>query len=107
MPDADAVQIRAIAQTLFDTWKANHEAEQQADRKHKLLLAQLPAWIACALSIGGVVLLAGGTNERINNNERRIDNLEISDREQDRDVRGLSNQLAAIDAKLTIIVKGR
>lgn len=101
MVDGNDIAVRAVAETLFDTWKARQEAEEKRSR----FGSALPAWVTCALAILGVVMLAGGTNQRVIDNERRIERLEGSDGEQVTDARATSSRLASIEAKLDLIIR--
>lgn len=103
MPDGNDVAVRAIAQTLFDTWKA----EQEIDQKRRVFGGSIPAWVACGLSIVGIVMLAGGTNQKVNDNIRRIDTLEASDREQNREATTTAAKLSTIEGKLDILINQR
>lgn len=106
MDDGNAAAIRAVAQTLFDTWKAEQEHAANQEQKRLVFGGSVPAWITAAMAILAVVLVAGGTNERVNGNSRRIDVLEASDREQNQQSSAIMGRLGSMDAKIDYLIDG-
>lgn len=94
-------QIRTVADQLFDTWQAN----QAADGKRKALVyGSIPAWIACVFSILAIFWQAAITSQRVNENTRRIEQLENNDQERSREDKATTQQLARIEAKMDLII---
>lgn len=106
MPDGNNTQIRAVADQLFDSWQAHQEAES---KRKTLIYGAIPAWVACALSITAVLWQAAITTQRVNENTRRVEQLERSDQERSREDKATTQQLARIEAKMDLIIdeKGR
>lgn len=93
---ADALQTRAVGEQLFSIWEAKQ------DRKSKLQ-GSLPAWAACALSVGTVLWQAAITSGNVEDNTRRVEQVEIELRSQQQDDRVVIERLARIEAKLDLI----
>lgn len=103
-PSGNETQVRAIADSLFDAWQANQEVKN----KHRsLIYGSIPAWIACALSVLAVLWQAAITTQRVNENTRRIAQLEVSDQERSREDKATTQQLARIEAKMDLIIGER
>jgi hypothetical protein len=100
-PNGNEAQVRAIADTLFDSWQANQEAE---NKRRSLIYGSIPAWVACALSITAVLWQAAITTQRVNENTRRVEQLERSDQERSREDKATTQQLARIEAKMDLII---
>ena len=101
MPDSqgDNAQVRKIADQLYDAW-----ADRQ-DKPRANLWSVLPAWIACILSIGTMLWQVAVTTQRVNDNNRRIIQLESDVREQASKSNVINERLARIEAKLDLMVK--
>lgn len=104
MPDGNDAQIRAVANTLFDSWQAHQEVE---NKRKSLIYGSIPAWVACALSILAVLWQAAITTQRVNENTRRIVSLEANDAERSREDKATTQQLARIEAKMDLIINER
>jgi hypothetical protein len=106
MPDGagNETQVRAVAEQLFSTWAAKQELE---NKRRNLIYGSLPAWIACILSVIAVLWQAAITTQRVNENTRRVEQLEILQREQDRSDKATIQQLARIEAKVDLVIGER
>lgn len=100
-PNGNDAQVRAIADSLFDSWQANQDAE---NKRKSLIYGSIPAWVACALSITAVLWQAAITTQRVNENTRRVEVLERSDQERSREDKATTQQLARIEAKMDLII---
>ena len=94
-------QVRAIADTLFDSWTMRQETEQ---KRRSLIYGSIPAWVACALSITAVLWQAAITTQRVNETTRRVEQLERSEQERSREDKATNQQLARIEAKMDLII---
>lgn len=103
-PDGNDTQVRAIADSLFTAWQANQDAE---NKRRNLIYGSIPAWVACALSVTAVLWQAAITTQRVNENTRRIAQLELNDQEQSREDKATTQQLARIEAKMDLIINER
>jgi uncharacterized protein YlxW (UPF0749 family) len=97
-------QVRAIADSLFDSWQANQDAE---NKRRTLIYGSIPAWVACALSITAVLWQAAITTQQVAETTRRVEQLERSDQEQSREDKATTQQLARIEAKMDLIINER
>lgn len=104
MPDGNETQIRAIANTLFNSWQAEQEA---SSRRRNLIYGSIPAWVACVFSVLAIFWQAAITTQRVNENTRRIAALELSDQERSREDKATTQQLARIEAKMDLIINGK
>jgi hypothetical protein len=100
-PNGNDTQIRAIADSLFESWEARQEIDQ---KRRSLIYGSIPAWVACALSITAVLWQAAITTQRVNENTRRVEQLERSDQERSREDKATTQQLARIEAKMDLII---
>lgn len=98
--DGNLAQSRVIAKQLFDVWKAEQETAAARNSQNSRFVASFPAWMACALSLSTLIYVAGGMGATVNNNTRRIDALEMNDREQDRNYAAIMAKLGNIEGKL-------
>lgn len=105
MPESNgnAVQTRALAQTLFDTWKA----DQDLSSKRRILGGSIPAWVACALSIGTLIWGAAVISSDVSENRRRIEAVESQQMQQARDDQASRDRLARIEAKIDVLMGER
>jgi hypothetical protein len=103
MSEADSIQIKAILNQAFDVWAAKRDeedAKRKQEEKLRVLGGSIPAWVACVLSILGIVMLAGGTNQRVNDTERRVGSLEVRDNQRQQDYATILARLGNIEGKL-------
>lgn len=99
MTDGNAAQTRALAETLFDTWKA------QQDRETKRWFgSKLPGWIGAigliisAILAGGYThILATDANARSIKNETAISTLKADN----------GDRLARIETKIDLLMESR
>lgn len=104
MPDGNESQIRTVADSLFDAWQSRAAAEQ---KRQRLIYGSIPAWVACALSVTAVLWQAAVTTQRVNDNDRRIIQLEVDLREYGRENKAMTQQLARIEAKMDLVLGER
>jgi hypothetical protein len=100
MIDGNAAQTRALAETLFDTWKAQQEG---AVRRH-WLGGSIPSWGACALSIGTLIWGAAVLSSDVSENRRRVELVETTQAQQTRDDQSVRDRLARIEAKIDVLM---
>lgn len=101
--DGNEAQNRVIARQLFDVWTA----EQAAKAKTHWLNGSIPAWIACALSLGMLVWNAAVISGDVADNTRRVTQLEVDQRRSEGDSRQVIERMARIEAKLDLILEDK
>jgi hypothetical protein len=101
MLDGNETQARTVAKQLFSVWAK--EQEGRTIRKY----GSLPAWVACALSLSAVIWNAAVISGDVAENARRIDRLEVDQRQQARDNSQVIERMARIEAKLDLILEER
>ena len=89
--DGNSAQVRAMAKTLFDTWRA----EEELNNRKSFITGSIPAWFACIVSsatlIWGAAVLASDVKE----NRRDIEVIQNAN---------LGERLARIEAQLVFLV---
>lgn len=100
-PNGNEAQVRAIANSLFESWQAHQEAET---KRKNLIYGAIPAWVACVLSVTAVLWQAAITTQRVNETMRRVEQLERNDQERSREDKATTQQLARIEAKMDLII---
>jgi hypothetical protein len=98
--NGNAAQTRALAKTLFDTWKAEQDLAQKPSR----VGGSIPAWIACGLSIATLIWGAAVISSDVSENRRRIESLEVGQLQQARDDQASRDRLARIEAKIDVLM---
>lgn len=105
MPDSgNAEVVRAIADQLFTTWSMKQEQQQKS---RQFWSGSLPAWAAVVLSLATLAWQVGVTAQRINDNSRRIEQLEADNRQAAVDERTSAQSLARIEAKVDLLMGER
>jgi hypothetical protein len=98
--DGNEAQNRKIANQLFDAWTEGEES----NRKRRILVGSIPAWVACVLSIGLLVWNAAVISGNVADNTRRITQIEADQRDAGRANSNMIDRMARIEAKIDIIV---
>lgn len=97
----NAAQVRAVAEQLFDVWRA-----EQASEGHKRR-ASWPAWIGVALAIVGLIFSAGMVRTEMATATTRIDKLEQRADARDAAEKAMMDRLARIETKLDLALEER
>ncbi len=101
--DGNEAQSRKVARSLFDVWRE----EQESEAKNAKLGGVVPAWFAVVLSVGTLVWGAAVLSADVKDTKRRVDQIEIGDRQQEIVNREIVERMARIEAKLDIVVETR
>ena len=92
-------QAQRVARLMADAFKA--DTQPQTSR----WVGSAPAWIALLVSLAGIVWQAAVTTGRVNDNTRRVEQVERDQRAQQADSRVVIERLARIEAKLDLITE--
>lgn len=97
----NAAQVRAVAEQLFDVWRAEQASEGQKQR------ASWPAWIGVGIAVVGLIFSAGMVRTEMATATTRIDKLEQRADARDAAEKAMMDRLARIETKLDMALEER
>lgn len=97
----NAAQVRAVAEQLFEVWKA--EQAQQGEKQR----ASWPAWLGVVLAVVGIVFSAGSLRSDVATAAVRIEKVEQRLDSQDKATAQVTDRLARIETKLDLVIEQR
>ena len=97
----NAAQVRAVAEQLFEVWKA-----EQANMGEKQR-ASWPAWFGVLLGGISIVFAAGSLRSDVATATTRIEKVEQRLDSQDKATAQITDRLARIETKLDLVIERR
>lgn len=97
----NAAQVRAVAEQLFEVWKAE---QAQLGEKQR---ASWPAWLGVVLAAVTLVFSAGSLRSDVATATTRIQKLEERADSQDTAGKQVTDRLARIETKLDLALESR